>query len=178
MKIKRTTLTVALAVLCFFAEAKVKPVVHYNFGKSGNVTYVVAPDKLKPVTGTGELTALGRPVFYADAPGNKKMKGEGGLLFNGDGDGYRLANPFGTPAENQMLEVWVKPRHNRQREQKMHSSQVVVANGNGKEGYVIVRKGDKWQLISGGSGVVTIGEVAEDVWTHLAMVVDGEKGSV
>ena len=50
MKIKRTTLTVALAVLCFFAEAKVKPVVHYNFGKSGNVTYVVAPDKLKPVT--------------------------------------------------------------------------------------------------------------------------------
>ncbi len=175
MKIKRTTLTVALVVLCFFAEAKVKPVVHYNFGKSGNA---VAPDKLKPVTGTGELTALGRPVFYADAPGNKKMKGEGGLLFNGDGDGYRLANPFGTPAENQMLEVWVKPRHNRQREQKKHSSQVVVANGNGKEGYVIVRKGDKWQLISGSSGVVTIGEVAEDVWTHLAMVVDGEKGSV
>lgn len=25
---------------------------------------------------------------------------------------------------------------------------------------------------------MTIGEVAEDVWTHLAMVVDGEKGSV
>ena len=105
MKIKRTTLIVALAVLCFFADAKVKPVVHYNFGKSGNVTYAVVPDKLKPVTGTGELTALGRPVFYADAPGNKKMKGEGGILFNGDGDGYRLANLFGTPAENQMLEV-------------------------------------------------------------------------
>ena len=52
MKIKRTTLIVALAVLCFFADAKVKPVVHYNFGKSGNVTYAVVPDKLKPVTGT------------------------------------------------------------------------------------------------------------------------------
>ncbi|WP_289161440.1 LamG-like jellyroll fold domain-containing protein [uncultured Parabacteroides sp.] len=178
MKIKRTTLTVALAVLCFFAEAKVKPVVHYNFGKSGNVTYAVAPDKLKPIAGTGELAAMGRPVFYADAPGNKKMKGEGGILFNGDGDGYRLANPFGTPTENQMLEVWVKPRHNGKREQKKRLSQVVVANGNGKEGYVIVRKGDKWQLISGSSGIVTIGEVAEDVWTHLAMVVDGEKGSV
>lgn len=72
MKIKRTTLTVALAILCFFAEAKVKPVVHYNFGKSGNVTYAVAPDKLKPIAGTGELAAMGRPVFYADAPGNKK----------------------------------------------------------------------------------------------------------
>ena len=134
MKIKRTTLTVALAVLCFFAEAKVKPVVHYNFGKSGNVTYAVAPDKLKPVTGTGELTALGRPVFYADAPGNKKMKGEGGLLFNGDGDGYRLANPFGASAENQVLEVWVKPRHEGVRGKDNRSTQVVVANGNGKKG--------------------------------------------
>ncbi len=62
-----------------------------------------------------------------------------------------------------MLEVWVKPRHNGKREQKKRLSQGCVANGNGKEGYVIVRKGDKWQLISGSSGIVTIGEVAEDV---------------
>lgn len=65
-----------------------------------------------------------------------------------------------------MLEVWVKPRHNGKREQKKRLSQVVVANGNGKEGYVMSEKEIR-QLISGSSGIVTIGEVAEDVWTHL-----------
>lgn len=175
---KKIAITTFLVGLCLFAEAKVKPVVHYNFGKSGNVTYAVAPEKLMPVTGKGELIAIGRPVFYADAPGDKKMKGEGGILFNGSGDGYKQNISYGTPVENQVLEVWVKPRLDKQDGKDNKSSQVIVSNGNGKEGYVIARRGDRWVLVSGGAGVVGIGEVAKDVWTHLAMVVDGEKGSV
>lgn len=30
-------------------HAKVKPIVHYNFGKAGNVTYAVAPEEVTPV---------------------------------------------------------------------------------------------------------------------------------
>ena len=67
MNWKRMTLAVAGVSLSLFAEAKIKPVVHYNFGKSGNVTYAVAPDKLTPVVGKGELVAVGRPVFYAES---------------------------------------------------------------------------------------------------------------
>ena len=45
MNLKRMAMAAALITLCLFAEAKVKPVVHYNFGKSGNVTYAVAPEE-------------------------------------------------------------------------------------------------------------------------------------
>ena len=74
MKWKQITVLAVLTTSCLLAEAKVKPIVHYNFGKSGNVTYAVAPERLEPVTGKGSLVAVGRPVFYADAPGDKKMK--------------------------------------------------------------------------------------------------------
>lgn len=175
---KKLLMTMALAICCGVAGAKVKTVVHYHFGKSGNVTYAVAPDAVKPVTGTGELKAVGRPVFYADAPGEKKMKGEGSLLFNGEGDGYGQRSAYGTPSGNQLLEVWVKPRQEGRDGKNDRRMQVVVSNGNGKNGYMIVRKGDRWKLVSGGSGVIDMGRVANEVWTHLAMVVDGGKGTV
>ena len=133
MNWKKMTLAVAGISLSLFAEAKIKPVVHYNFGKSGNVTYAVAPDKLAPVVGKGELVAVGRPVFYADAPGDKKMKGEGGILFNGNGDGYRLSEAVGLPADNQVWEIWVKPRIDVQADGR---EQVLLSNGTGKQGYL------------------------------------------
>ncbi|MCS2891621.1 LamG domain-containing protein [Parabacteroides faecis] len=179
MNLKRMAMAAALITLCLFAEAKVKPVVHYNFGKSGNVTYAVAPEKLTPVTGKGELFAIGRPVFYADAPGDKKMKGEGGILFNGNGDGYKLEGAFGSPAENQVLEIWVKPRLDTQQgEKEKDQAQVLLSNGTVKEGYVFVHRRGHWYLISGGSGRVEIGEVLPNAWTHLAMVMEEGKGTV
>ena len=175
MNWKKMTLAVAGISLSLFAEAKIKPVVHYNFGKSGNVTYAVAPDKLAPVVGKGELVAVGRPVFYADAPGDKKMKGEGGILFNGNGDGYRLSEAVGLPADNQVWEIWVKPRIDVQADGR---EQVLLSNGTGKQGYVFTQQNGHWFLISGGSGRVEIGEVSNNAWTHLAMVVEEGKGSV
>ncbi len=171
---KKNLIIVALAACSIYASGKVKPVVHYNFGKSGNVTYAVAPEQISPVEGTEVLQAVGNPVFFADAPGDKKMRGEGAILFNGKEDGYRLEHALGTSQENQLLEVWVKPQ--------LHSTgtnlQVVVANGNGENGYVIAQKADRWLLISGGVGVVEMGEVSKGIWTHLAMVIDEGKGSV
>lgn len=174
---RNTLLVIVLGMLSVYSYAKVIPRVHYNFGKAGNVTYAVAPEVLEPISGSGNLQATGRPVFYADAPGNKKMKGEGSVLFNGKEDGYIGKQAFGNPSDNQVLEVWVKPRTSGADESN-RQMQVVVSNGNGKEGYTIAQRGKEWILISGSTGMVTIGEVAKGVWTHLAMVMDGGKGSV
>lgn len=166
----------AVALLCIFLSAKadVKPIAHYNFGKIGNVTYASVPDQINSRVGKRPLNAVGRPVFYADAPGDKKMKGEGGVLFNGNGDGFIIDSPLGTASGNQVLEVWVKPRTSDEK----GKTQVIVSNGNGKNGYTIAQQGNNWLLRSGGKGTVRIGEVSKDAWTHLAMVIENGKGSV
>ena len=170
----KKNLVIIFALFSLYASGKIKPVLHYNFGKAGNVTYAVAPGQIRPVVGENVLQAVGKPVFYADAPGDKKLRGEGGILFKGEEDGYRFEQAVGTPKENQVLEIWVKPSRN----QTQGQTQVVVANGNGKQGYVIAQKDDRWLLVSGGADIVEIGEVAKEVWTHLAMVVNAGKGSV
>lgn len=159
-------------LLYFNASAKIKPVVHYNFGKSGNVTYAVAPEELKPQKGNGALKAIGRPLFYADAPSDKASKGEGAILFGGQEDGYRDTQAFGSAKENMVMEVWAKARATE------GGQTIVLSNGNGKSGYVIAQRGKNWIFISGGTEVVTIGEVAKDRWTHLAAVLDNEEGTL
>ncbi len=77
---KRTALAFLLLSLSrLVVQAEIKPVVHYNFGKAGNVTYAATPAVLHPAVGSGELRAVGQPVFYADAPADKKLKGEGSI---------------------------------------------------------------------------------------------------
>ena len=45
----------AIAAVCLSASAKVTPILHYNFGKAGNVTYAIAPEQINPVSGKGTL---------------------------------------------------------------------------------------------------------------------------
>lgn len=120
---------IILALCCSLGGgvyAKVKPLAHYNFGKVGNVSFAVAPEKVNSVKGTGVLIASGRPLFYADAPSDKAAKGQGSILFNGKEDGYRGTQALGSAKGNMVLEVWVKAR-------ELDDKQgVVVANGNGK----------------------------------------------
>lgn len=159
-------------------QAKVKPVAHYNFGRSGNVTYAVAPETISPVKGGNKLTAVGRPLFYADAPGEKAMKGEGCVLFNGNGDGYKTDKSFGTPEGNILLEVWVKALALDYGGDGKNQQRVVAAIGNSKTGYVIAQRGLQWVLISGGSGTTVIGDVIKGQWVYLAMVSDDKNASV
>lgn len=158
--------------LCCTARAAITPVLHYNFGKAGNVTYASAPQILKPATGTGELHATGHPVFYADAPGDRKLKGEGSILFDGKSDGYRQEESCGTPGANQLLEVWVQAA-----EAKTLSPRTIVADGTPAQGYAIAQLGTKWVLLCG-SQSVEIGEAVPDQWIHLAAVIDRGKGTV
>ena len=174
--IDRIMKNIIILVLCGLisgsAHAKVNPIVHYNFGKAGNVTYAVAPEEVTPIKGTGGLSSVGRPLFYADAPSDKAAKGQGSILFGGKEDGYIASSSLGSATGNQVLEVWVKARGTK------GDRQVVVANGNDKAGYTIAQQGQNWILDSGGSGVVKIGEVVKGQWTHLAAIVDNGQGSV
>lgn len=169
---KKWIVLAACGLLWGITYAKVKPVAHYNFGKSGNVSFAVAPESVDPLKGSGNLPALGRPLFYADAPSDKAVKGQGSILFDGKVDGYCTDKAFGTAADNMVLEVWVKAR------EVDGKPGVVVANGNNKGGYMIVQHGNKWTFVSGNAGTVTMGEVIKGQWTHLAGVIENGKGSV
>lgn len=169
---KKIIAFVCLSLVSISIYAKIKPVVHYNFGEVSNVSFATAPEKIKSIEGYSVLSAVGAPLFYADAPSEKAAKGHGSLLFNGKTDGYRTPYAIGKENENMVLEVWVKAKDTG------NKTGVIVANGNGKSGYTIAQRGKEWIFISGGSSIVTIGEVAKDQWTHLAAVIDDGKGTV
>ncbi|MGN6510412.1 MAG: hypothetical protein ACTHLD_13210, partial [Chitinophaga sp.] len=52
----------------------------YNMGRAGAVTYATAPDTLRPLAGGLILKRSGQPLFFADAPAEKKLAGEGAVL--------------------------------------------------------------------------------------------------
>ncbi|WP_300726775.1 LamG-like jellyroll fold domain-containing protein [uncultured Rikenella sp.] len=160
------------------ARGAVTPVLHYNFGKAGNVTYAVAPRAVRSSTGGGELLVVGQPVFYADAPGDRKMKGEGSILFDGKRDGYRLREESVRWGDNRLLEVWVKAA-----DTGREAVQTVVALGDGAESMTLGQRGDKWVFLCGAGGAggaeeVEIGEAVADRWVHLAAVVERGRGAV
>lgn len=157
-----------------YAEAKVSPVIHYNFGRVGNVTYAVAPDEIKSLKGNAVLKSVGQPVFYADAPGDKKMRGEGGILFNGKGEGYILESGYSQQADNNVWEIWVKSRELDTAGKLLP----VLAGGDGKSGYVIGQKDKQWILAVDGKEAVALGEISRGAWTHLAVVIEGGWGTV
>ncbi|MGV8095400.1 MAG: hypothetical protein AB2L24_26405 [Mangrovibacterium sp.] len=138
---KKHTLLVILFLLTVLSlQGKVRPVAHYHFGRSGNVTYAIAPDVISSLIGSNKLTVSGKPVFYADAPGERVLKGEGSVLFNGNGDGYIASRSNGTPEENIVFEVWVKARTIENDGDLQDRVRIVAANGNSDSGYVIAQR--------------------------------------
>jgi concanavalin A-like lectin/glucanase superfamily protein len=144
-------------------------------GNAGNITYAALPDRLRDLSGNGnDLVRSGVPVFFADAPADKKLKGEGSSLFKGDAS-YSIQKRIGNAQEKFILEVWVKattPDNN-----DTHSGRAygVLAWGNMSKGYVIAQQGSMWVILVDGKGT-DVGPVAVDVWAHIAIV--NEEGSV
>lgn len=172
---KKILFIFSFMLVYFHTSAKVKPTVHYNFGRSGNVTYAAAPKQISPVKGGETIKALGIPLFYADAPQDRALQGDGSILFNGEHDGYKIDKAFGSPNEEQLWEVWVKPRKIDSNDKTLKT---VIANGNTKEGYVIAQRGKEWIFISGGTQTVVIGNAVEGQWSHIAASVNDGEGSV
>ena len=166
----RILFSALIALCCLPAQAKVKVLGHYNFGRTGNITYAIAPSEISPVKEGQKLTAHGRPLFYADAPGQHGLKGEGSILFDGIDQWYSAPAPYGKPADNLLFEVWAKPT--KQTDSDRSRNQVVATVGNGKGGYMIALHEGKWILVAGGTAVSTFGESATEQWVHLAMAKD------
>ena len=79
----------SIACLLFFsAGAQQTTWRHYNFGKSGAVTYANGPEYIADMNGGAGLKRLGHPVFFADAPADKKMKGRGPMTSERDLKSY------------------------------------------------------------------------------------------
>jgi hypothetical protein len=160
-------LIILLFSLSLAAQAKVKVIAHYNFGKSGNVTYTAVPKDFTDEVSKVKITAKGNPVFFADAPGDKLLNGEGAILFNGKDDGFVCQEAFEAPGDNMLFEVWVKARS-----LDGHKTRVIAANGSGSKGYMIGQVGKQWVLVSGSVAVVPFGDVIKDQWVHFAALYD------
>lgn len=156
-------------------QAKVKPMVHFNFGRSGNISFAVAPEKIKSEKGNFMLERIGRPLFYADAPSDKAQRGEGAIRFNGKTDGYRTTEGVGTVADNFVFEVWVKAQVV---DLKSTALSIVALNGSLKEGYGFAQRGKEWVFVSGGKSIKTIGNAVKDEWIHLAATMDSKSGTL
>lgn len=152
-------------------HAKVTPLAHYNFGRSGNVTYAVAPESLPSSSGDDVLRSVGKPLFYADAPADKALQGEGCVLFK-EGAGYAINKALGTSPgnRNQLLEVWVKAVEIPQND-VFHQ---VLCNGEAGKGCSIGIRQGKWAIDSKES--VSLGKAQQNQWVHLAIVVEDGKG--
>ncbi|MEN6455468.1 MAG: LamG-like jellyroll fold domain-containing protein [Prolixibacteraceae bacterium] len=157
-------------------QAKTKVIVHFNFGRVGNISYAAVPNEITDTNSGVKIKAIGHPVFYADAPDEKANKGEGSILFNGKNDGFIYSGVLGNLADNLIFEVWVKALTAGQNDQ--NKINVVASNGNKAEGYRIGQIGNQWVLASGSVATVHIGNVIRDQWTHIAVVCDGVNGSV
>lgn len=69
---KKWIVLAACGLLWGITYAKVKPVAHYNFGKSGNVSFAVAPESV-------DLTKnMKLPLYYTGLKGKATIIGEDG----------------------------------------------------------------------------------------------------
>lgn len=181
MTTKRVFIFLMLLPLWDATSAQIKVISHLNFGKTGNISYVSAPSEVYSSDSKIKLKSVGDPVFNAEAPMGKALKGDGCILFHGNGDGYTGTQPIGKAGDNMILEVWVKARthtHGKTHKRDIDRIRPVVTNGVMGDGYSIAQKGKKWVLAGGKSGNVDIGNVILNQWVHLAAVRDGDSGTV
>ncbi len=165
-----TSLFLALASLS--AQAAVKPIVTYDFGRSGNVTYAQAPESIVSPNNGPSLSAVGKPVFYADAPADQAIRGEGSILFQQD-TGYMAQANWPSPSGNRLVELWVNP-------QTLPSGNQwgsVVSDGQGDQGYELGICNGQWTITAKGKQT-TIEVARPGEWVHLAIVVQQGRGEI
>ncbi|RPE05495.1 LamG domain-containing protein [Chitinophaga lutea] len=173
-----TLLPAAFTVMTGNALGQQAPVVYYNMGRAGAVTYATAPDTLWQAAGTRlPLKRRGQPLFFADAPAEKKLSGEGAVLFQ-DNAGYVSLGTAGAKGDF-VLEVWLQANARQGAADRLPAKTSVVHIGSQAKGYGISREGGEWALRTPGSVAGTpIGKVMPGEWAHIALVSTGKNVSV
>lgn len=177
--IKRAVVLVALIIAGVpgaFAQQSA-PVI-YNMGRAGAVTYATAPDTLRPVAGGPVLKRNGQPLFFADAPAEKKLNGEGAVLFK-DNAGYASRGNVGQGAANFVLEIWLQANARQGAADRLPERTSVLLYGGGGKGYAIGRENDEWTLrVNNAASGAAIAKVIPGEWVHIALAVANGKASV
>lgn len=172
--------TVILLVLSTFTTVNVNgqqtPVVHYNLGRAGAVTYAITPDSLMPSAGAKvPLKRKDQPVFFADAPADKKLAGEGAVLFK-DNAGYASLGVIGAQKEVFVLEAWLQANARQGAGDDLATKTAVLLYGNQHAGYEITREGGYWKLrVNDIPASASIGKAVPGEWVHIALVNAGGK---
>ena len=117
------------------------------------------------------------PLFFADAPAGKKLKGEGSVLFK-DSGGYIISKTLGQANEKFVLETWLNASSKLPDPERPNRYDVAVAFGDNTKGYLIAQRAGDWILVTDGHLVpVPIARVAANDWIHIALVSDGKQGT-
>ncbi|MGO4292221.1 LamG-like jellyroll fold domain-containing protein [Chitinophaga sp. RAB17] len=150
-------------------------VVHYNFGHSGEVTYANGPDTIRDLAHHIDLKKTGQPVFFADAPADRKLMGEGALLFKNNA-GYNSLQTIDAGGAGFVMEVWAQANSRQDAQQRDKDFKVLAGYGNDSLGYLIGQMGNSWSvLIDGRNAGKNMGTVVPGEWVHIALVVKGRK---
>ncbi|WP_316838517.1 LamG-like jellyroll fold domain-containing protein [Pedobacter gandavensis] len=180
-KVNQATVQLLLVVFLFSvgrANAQQLVQAHYNMGRSGAITYATAPDMLKDQSGKGnDLKKNGQAVFFADAPADKKLNGEGSISFKDQGS-YSISGNFNKLNLPFVLEGWFQANSRQRGQQGKEKSSAAMAYGDDKAGYVLMQQADQWVLISDGKeAAIAIAKVNPGEWIHIALVDDGKSVS-
>lgn len=180
-KVNHYLVSLLLAVFLFTAssaDAQQVIMAHYNMGRSGAVTYATAPDILQDQSGKGnDLKKNGQAVFFADAPADKKLNGEGAISFKDQGS-YHIAGKLNQLNLPFVLEGWFQANSRQKGQQWDGKKGVAMAYGDDKAGYLLMQKDDQWVLLTDGKeGASAIAKVSPGEWIHIALVNDGKSVS-
>lgn len=184
MKLKTSILK---TVLCFLfsifidisAQSQQLVKAYFNTGKAGAVTFAAAPDLLIDLGGQGnDLKKKGSALFFADAPADKRLKGEGSVLFKDTG-GYSISKTLGQATEKFILETWLKASSLHPNYEGRNIYNTALAFGDNYKGYLIAQRSGEWILvIDGKESDKPIAKASVNDWIHLALVSNGKQGTI
>jgi hypothetical protein len=171
-----TILLVLLTSITESVRAQQPPLVQYNFGRAGAVTYAITPDSLIPAAGIKvPLKRRNQPVFFADAPADKKLAGEGAVLFK-DNAGYASIGAINTKTDGFVLEAWLQANARQGAGERQTERTAALLYGGQGSGYEITREGDQWMLrVNNIPASAAIGKTIPGEWVHIAFVTTGGK---
>ncbi|WP_316791150.1 LamG-like jellyroll fold domain-containing protein [Pedobacter frigoris] len=172
---RRIYCMLALMLIFYTVQAQQVVTAHYNMGRSGQISYATSPDVLKDLSNQGhDLKRGGTPVFFADAPADKKMNGEGSILFKDRGI-YAVADNFGKTGQPFVLEGWFQANSRQGSKDPGRDKGIVWAYGDDKSGYVLWQKENQWVLmIDGKESPKAVAKAIPGEWVHIALVNDGK----
>lgn len=156
-----------LAALLLFAMAgralaEVQEQAHYSLK---GLRDAAAPKVLRDQAGKSpELVRQGAPKIVSHAPERRQQEYGFALKFDEPSQSFSVAKNL-VGGDNFVVEAWVYA--SQENDGGWHAA---VANGNGARGFLIAQKDDQWAVLVGGVGGVTLGEVEQERWTHLAIV--------